>query len=109
MTTSARSAIRSVILPLPSSPHWAPTTTSPGMSERLFLGAAAARYVPAAVHSARRIASRADRARELPLPEHVGELRVARQEREHDLAHGPVPVLGDDYVGLARALRVAVV
>src|SRR5919199_5339511 len=32
MTTSARSASRSVILPLPSSPHWAPTTTSPGMA-----------------------------------------------------------------------------
>src|SRR3954452_10966714 len=32
MTTSARSASRSVILPLPSSPHWAPTTTNPGMA-----------------------------------------------------------------------------
>src|SRR5919202_3033971 len=32
MTTSARSASRSVILPFPSSPHWAPTTTSPGMA-----------------------------------------------------------------------------
>src|SRR5437763_12782895 len=30
MTTSARSASRSVTFPLPSSPHWAPTTTSPG-------------------------------------------------------------------------------
>src|SRR5659263_53197 len=29
-TTSAFSASRSVILPLPSSPHWAPTTTVPG-------------------------------------------------------------------------------
>src|ERR1700732_2656205 len=29
-TASARSASRSVILPLPSSPHWAPTITIPG-------------------------------------------------------------------------------
>src|SRR3712207_1740617 len=32
MTTSARSASRSVTLPFPSSPHWAPTTTRPGMA-----------------------------------------------------------------------------
>src|SRR5436190_2318456 len=31
-TTSAFSARRSVILPLPSSPHWAPTTTMEGIS-----------------------------------------------------------------------------
>src|SRR3954454_20498882 len=31
-TTSARSASRSMTLPLPSSPHWAPTITVPGMS-----------------------------------------------------------------------------
>src|SRR5437016_1901826 len=40
MTTSARSASRSVTFPLPSSPHWAPTTTSPGM-RLLPLGGAA--------------------------------------------------------------------
>src|SRR2546423_14222978 len=32
MTTSARSASRSVTFPFPSSPHWAPTTTRPGMA-----------------------------------------------------------------------------
>src|SRR4051794_18470134 len=32
MTTSARSASRSVTLPFPSSPHWAPTTTRPGIA-----------------------------------------------------------------------------
>src|ERR671933_2953358 len=32
MTTSARSASRSVTLPFPSSPHWAPTTTRPAMA-----------------------------------------------------------------------------
>src|SRR6188474_630079 len=33
---AARSASRSVTLPLPSSPHWAPTMTSPGIAERLW-------------------------------------------------------------------------
>src|SRR5215218_7569688 len=32
MTMSDRSASRSVTFPFPSSPHWAPTITSPGMS-----------------------------------------------------------------------------
>src|SRR3954447_11891630 len=32
MTMSARSASRSTTLPFPSSPHWAPTMTSPGMA-----------------------------------------------------------------------------
>src|SRR5919201_2021800 len=32
MTTSAVSASRSVTLPFPSSPHWAPTSTNPGIS-----------------------------------------------------------------------------
>src|SRR3954454_21769983 len=40
MTTSACSASRSVIFPFPSSPHWAPTMTMPGMS-RLSLGSLA--------------------------------------------------------------------
>src|SRR5436305_2904055 len=97
MTTSARSAIRSVTFPFPSSPHWAPTTTSPGIStphqsgSSLFGG------------TVRRHAA------EIPLPVHVGELRIAGQESEHDLTHGTVPVLGDDDVGLARPFGVAVV
>src|SRR3954471_2791537 len=32
-TTSARRASRSTIFPFPSSPHWAPTMTVPGMVE----------------------------------------------------------------------------
>src|SRR5881275_206049 len=39
-TTSARSASRSVTFPFPSSPHWAPTTTRPGIA-LLRLGAGA--------------------------------------------------------------------
>src|SRR4051794_33316780 len=34
ITRSARSAIRSVTLPLPSSPHWAPTITMPAIGFR---------------------------------------------------------------------------
>src|SRR2546430_5572449 len=37
-TASARSASRSVIFPLPSSPHWAPTTTIPGMTDPVYVG-----------------------------------------------------------------------
>src|SRR3954451_13716314 len=126
MTTSARSAIRSVTLPLPSSPHWAPTTTSPGMSETLFRvvrrdvgiavhwtwaerAAGGASSDRATSHGRARTTSGGARAGELSLAIHVGELRVARQEREDHLAHGPVAVLGDDDVGLAGTLRVAVV
>src|SRR5579884_1342622 len=35
-TTSARSASRSVTLPLPSSPHWAPTNTIPGIGDGVY-------------------------------------------------------------------------
>ncbi len=38
----ARSASRSVILPLPSSPHWAPTMTTPGIGRILTVVAARA-------------------------------------------------------------------
>src|SRR4051812_35013718 len=109
MTTSARSAIKSVILPLPSSPHWAPTTTSPGMSEPVVrVGwwdvrvavhrAGAERAAPSAAKrtaakwtassegaaAAGGLPTAADRAcartGELALAVHVGELRIARQE-----------------------------
>ena len=49
------------------------------------------------------LSGRASTARE------VHELGVALEEREHDVADRPVAVLGDDHVGLARALGVAVV
>src|SRR3954466_10040823 len=45
-TTSARSARRSMTLPLPSSPHWAPTITVPGISLGS-VGGARLRHVPA--------------------------------------------------------------
>src|SRR4051794_8491048 len=46
MTASARSARRSMTLPLPSSPHCAPTMTVPGIAV-LSVGARGLRHVPA--------------------------------------------------------------
>src|SRR5262249_51380054 len=37
-TASPRCASRSVIFPLPSSPHWAPTTTIPGIRNPVYVG-----------------------------------------------------------------------
>src|SRR5215212_2590402 len=95
MTTSARSASRSVTLPLPSSPHWAPTTTRPGMP-------CVRRWC---AESSCLNALRGGRAAaEVAFLVHVGELRVAAQEREDDLPDWAVAVLGDDDVRLARTL-----
>ena len=43
MTMSARSASRSTTLPFPSSPHWAPTMTMPGMCRKCLRRRSAAR------------------------------------------------------------------
>src|SRR6476646_2116229 len=67
-TTSARSARRSTTLPLPSSPHCAPTTTVSGIGLHLLLDAAG----------------------------QVVELGVAPDVREPDLVDRPVSVLGED-------------
>ena len=40
---------------------------------------------------------------------HVRELRVPREERERDVADGPVAVLGDDQIGFAGALGLGLV
>src|SRR3954469_13614396 len=50
MTASARSARRSMTLPLPSSPHCAPTMTVPGIAS-LSVGAPRLRHVPPQVLS----------------------------------------------------------
>src|SRR3954451_17961083 len=115
MTTSAFSAIRSVILPLPSSPHWAPTTTRTGIRRRSRAGRTSlAGFRSSVSWSLRERGSGLDGAldrgsAELPLAIHIGELRIARQESEDSLPHRPVAVLRDDDVSLARTLRVAVV
>src|SRR3954471_14422863 len=96
-TTSACSARRSMTLPLPSSPHWAPTITVPGISCES-VGGATPRRVPAG-----------------PDPAHSGgaleaqEPRVLTLEGERHVAEAAVAVLGDDEVGLARAVGVLVV
>src|SRR5437870_233954 len=51
-TTSARSASRSMTLPLPSSPHWAPTITVPGIAVRS-VGGGPLRLVPASAERRR--------------------------------------------------------
>src|SRR3954462_12890949 len=85
-TTSACSARRSMTLPLPSSPHWAPTITVPGISLESVGGG-----------------ERLRRARE------AEEARVLALEGQRDVAKAAVAVLGDDEVGLARAVGVLVV
>src|SRR5919108_5052861 len=46
ITRSACSASRSVTLPFPSSPHWAPKTTIPGTTESVGASAASAERRP---------------------------------------------------------------
>src|SRR3954453_21549296 len=108
--------MRSVTLPLPSSPHWAPTTTSPGIRRPSPPGRTRFALFRSSFSSdpLERSGSGLDgalyrRSAEVPLAIHIGELRIPRQEGEHDLAHGTVAVLRDDYVCLTRTLRVAVV
>src|SRR4051794_26872661 len=84
MTASARSASRSVTFPLPSSPHWAPMTTCPGIARedrRRFLGGAV-------------------------LGQQVHELRELAAEDELDPVDRAVAVLRDVQLGDARLLGV---
>src|SRR3954469_20020337 len=96
-TTSACSARRSMTLPLPSSPHWAPTITVPGISFESVGGA-----------TQRRVAAGPG-----PAPPsgalQAQEARVLALEGERHVAQAAVAVLGDDEVGLARAVGVLVV
>src|SRR5271166_1130554 len=69
-TAPARSASRSVIFPLPSSPHWAPTMTIPGMRSAVYEGLLG-----------------------VPLAGVVEELRVLLLERQRDFADRAVAVL----------------
>src|SRR3982074_2885931 len=74
-TTSACSARRSMTLPLPSSPHWAPTITVPGIS----------------VESV-------GRPNPLRRALQAQEARVLALERKRHVAEAAVAVLGDDEV-----------
>src|SRR4051812_37788040 len=69
MTRFACSASRSTTLPLPSSPHWAPTTTIPGISLRVYGGAgpnlgAAGRHSQVGTHDRNRVVADLDEARD---------------------------------------------
>src|SRR3954465_15738285 len=93
-TTSACSARRSMTLPLPSSPHWAPTITVPGISCESVGGAEGLR--------------RALQAQEAGVVALEGE-GAGAVEGGGRVAQAAVAVLGDDQVGLARAVGVLVV
>src|SRR5579871_4966332 len=102
-TASARSPIRSVIFPLPSSPHWAPTMTIPGIAAPSVrtvgpCGGFAAISVGARARGAR-CGPRSRRPQDSALlearPGVVHELGVLAVERERDLADGAVSVLGE--------------
>src|SRR6476620_9188021 len=82
-TASARSASRSVTFPFPSSPHWAPMTTSPGMRPC-------------------RIGRRSERG--AILRQQVHELGKLAAEDELDPVDRAVAVLGDDELRDARFL-----
>src|SRR6201991_372867 len=79
-TASACSASRSVIFPLPSSPHWAPTITMPGIRQ-------------GSVRRRARLAPRGSGPE--AIPGEVHELRVLLLERQRDVPEGAVAVLGD--------------
>src|SRR3954468_15553949 len=96
-TTSACSARRSMTLPLPSSPHWAPTITVPGISFGSVGRACARRGAAAGRRAWSGGALQAQEARVLAL------------EGERHVPEAAVAVLGDDEVGLARAVGVLVV
>src|SRR3712207_1583949 len=81
MTASARSASRSTTLPLPSSPHWAPTTTMPGIAPpsvrsargtQVGLGQGLAQVGP---EERQRVAAHLDQPRHRARPDLLGELR----------------------------------
>ena len=85
------SASRSTTLPLPSSPHWAPTITSPGMA-RASLGRYAARRAASCGASApRRGLDRGSRTS-----------RYCGRNVKLTVAGRAVAVLGDDHLGHAR-------
>src|SRR5919201_3106874 len=80
-TMSARSASRSTILPLPSSPHWAPTMTMPGIATQCVRRRTCARSRD-----------------ELPIVQPAGVVAEERQHRAHllEARHRPRADLGGE-------------
>src|SRR3954451_25370049 len=97
ITRSACSASRSTTFPFPSSPHWAPTMTTPGMAKASVGADPLERAVAGAVAGR----GRWHRLRAAVAVE-VRQLRILRQERERHLTDRPVPVLGDDHIRLTK-------
>src|SRR5688572_11719746 len=116
MTASACSARRSTTLPFPSSPHWAPTTTMPGMPLRECTRCLRRRAVlaPVVVAEERQgVAADLDDPRHGPGPDLLGELLGIEVRGDDERALVLVPRV-DDRVELlehplARVLGAEVV
>src|SRR5919112_403437 len=80
ITMSARSASRSTTLPLPSSPHWAPTITIPGMSVLSVSGDEAARVFAEQRHERAHLLEPGHR----PLADLLDELVALEVRRDED-------------------------
>src|SRR3954454_24167819 len=96
ITTSAVSASRSVTLPFPSSPHWAPTITSPGMSS-LSLGSRDLPEITA--HYRNRLTAHSLDPRDRAEADLLAQLVEAEIGGDHDRAL-VLPALVDDRVEL---------
>src|SRR4051795_13194520 len=100
MTASARSASRSTTLPFPSSPHWAPTTTMPGIAVSSLGGAQVGqRPPPVGPEERQRIAAHLDQPGDRAQPDLVGQRVGLEVRRDH---HGPLVLVArvDDRVQL---------
>src|SRR6266702_1603416 len=100
-------ASRSTILPLPSSPHCAPTMTVAGTRSSLGSGVGSRRRGPLDAH---RMAPPAEERGVIKVEvEQSRECRVALQERELHRVGRAVAVLGKDYLSEALLIGLIVV
>src|ERR1700712_3597431 len=97
----ARSASRSVILPLPSSPHWAPTMTTPGTGRILTCagggcgapGASGREAVVFAVHRDHAAVAHLDQSRDRAPADLLDQLRFVEVGGDQDRAFGLVALV----------------
>src|ERR1700684_1684588 len=105
-TASARSASRSVILPFPSSPHWAPTITIPGIAVGVYEGRGrfgasgrtrrGAKLAPLVLAEQRdQIPADLHQSRDGAAPQPLGELVRHQVRRRHDRPLGLVAGVDD--------------
>src|SRR5918999_2063953 len=113
ITRSARSASRSTIFPFPSSPHWAPTMTTPGI-DASSVGEGARRALPhtqVAAHHQERVVTDLDqaahRARANLLTQPGEGVGVVRELVGGELAHHALEPRHDRLELLAAGPRLA--